>query len=242
MSNTMTPAPATTTLQCPICSSTKFGDFRSRVNVRCSGCGSFERSRLLWLLLARLDLDRSPLPFLHVAPEIGIAKRLHARLGDRYRALDFDPGIYEKAKIPVGRLDLCQDLAAMPTGSITAMCHVHVLEHVRCNSALVLQQINRVIAPGGYHVFGVPFFSKRFREDLSDELSNDDRLQMFGHEDHVRSFGHQDFQLMFDGSFEGMEPVDLRQLIPADDLERANVPPRALQTNNSHSLFVYRKR
>jgi SAM-dependent methyltransferase len=242
MSDTLTHPQTAAALLCPICGSTQFGDFRNRVNVRCRGCGGFERSRLLWLVLNKLELERSPLPFLHVAPEIGIAKRLHTRLGDRYRALDFDPAIYEKAKIPVGRLDLCQDLAAMPTGSIMAMCHVHVLEHVRCNAALVLQQINRVIAPGGFHVFGVPFFSKRFREDLSDELSNDDRFQMFGHEDHVRSFGHEDFELMFGGSFDGMEPVNLRQLIPAADLERANVPPRALHANNSHSLFVYRKR
>lgn len=226
---------------CPICDGTIFGDFRGRPKVRCARCGSFERSRLLWLVLSALDLESSSLPFLHVAPEIGVAKQLPARLGARYRALDFAPQNYQKAGIPVGRLDLCKDLQGMATGSIGAMCHVHVLEHVRCNVAIVLQQINRIIVSGGYHIFGVPFFSKSFREDMSPELTIEQRLEKFGHEDHVRSFGSDDFQLMFNGSFEGMQGVDLRQLISPNSLEQANVPARALQLNNTHSLFVFRK-
>jgi SAM-dependent methyltransferase len=227
--------------QCPICGSKEFGDFRNRVKVRCRGCGGFERSRLLWLVLARLDLESRPLPLLHIAPEIGIARGLQARLGDRYRAVDFDPSVYVKASLPVSRLDLCRDLAGMDTSSVAAVCHVHVLEHVRCNAALVLQQINRVIQPGGFHVFGVPFFSARFREDLSEDMSEDERLRLFGHEDHVRSFGHLDFALMFGGSFGGMEAIDLSDLISEQELALANVPPRALRSNNSHTLFVYRK-
>lgn len=227
--------------RCPICGDERFGDFRNRVKVRCRGCGSFERSRLLWLALQHLDLEAGSLPFFHLAPEIGIAQRLHRRLGDRYRAFDFAPDVYAKAGIPVGRLDLCQDLASMATGSIGGMCHVHVLEHVRCNAASVLRQINRVIAPGGFHVFGVPFFSRHFREDLSPELTEAERLERFGHEDHVRSFGTEDFQLMFDDAFDGMQAVDLRRAISPEALAAANIPPRALHLNNTHSLFVYRK-
>ena len=230
-----------THLQCPICGSERFGDFRSRVNVRCSGCGSFERSRLLWLVLNRLNIEATGLPFFHVAPEIGIAKLLHARLGDRYRAFDFSPDIYAKAKIPVSRLDLCSDLSGMATGSVGGFCHVHVLEHVRCNAALVLQQINRVLAPGGYHVFGVQFWSRQYREDLSSELTDADRLARFGHEDHVRSFGDQDFAVMFGGAFEKMEVIPLDRLITVQAAAQCNIPPRALTLNNSHSLFVYRK-
>lgn len=228
-------------MQCPICGSSEFGDFRARPNIRCRGCGSFERSRLLWLVLGKLDLDRLEHPFFHLAPEIGIAKLMHQRLGSRYRAFDFAPEIYAKARIPVGRLDLCTDLATMASGSIGALCHVHVLEHVRCNAALVLQQINRVLAPGGYHIFGVPFWSRQYREDLSSELTDADRLERFGHEDHVRSFGDQDFDVMFGGAFAGMEGVPLASLIDAPAAARANIPPRALARNNSHSLYVYRK-
>lgn len=227
--------------RCPICGSERFGDYRARVKVRCVDCGSFERSRLLWLTLSALDLEFSPLPFLHIAPELGIAKGLHARLGDRYRALDFAPEVYEKIGIPVGRLDLCHDLAAMPDSSIGSFCHVHVLEHVRCNVALVLQQMNRVIAPGGYHIFGIPFFSKSFREDMSPDLTTEQRLQLFGHEDHVRSFGENDFQLMFNGCFDGMERIDIQKLVGEEAIRTANIPGRALQPNNTHSLFVFRK-
>ena len=58
-------------MQCPICGSAEFCDFRTRRLVRCAGCGSFERSRLLWLILGDLPLADSPLPFMHFAPEIG---------------------------------------------------------------------------------------------------------------------------------------------------------------------------
>lgn len=230
-----------TRLQCPICGSERFGDFRSRVNVRCSGCGSFERSRLLWLVLSQLELEATGRPFFHVAPEIGIAKLLHARLGERYRAFDFSPDIYAKAKIPVGRLDLCADLAGMATGSVGGFCHVHVLEHVRCNAALVLQQINRVLAPGGYHVFGVPFFSRQYREDFSDNLTPNDRLAHFGHEDHIRSFGDHDFDLMFGPAFQGMKHIPTSEIVEPQIAARHNIPARALLPKNSHSLFIYKK-
>jgi hypothetical protein len=44
-------------MRCPICKSEKFGDFRGRKNARCQGCGGFERSRLLWLVLEALPIQ-----------------------------------------------------------------------------------------------------------------------------------------------------------------------------------------
>lgn len=230
-----------TRLQCPICGSERFGDFRNRVNVRCSGCGSFERSRLLWLVLSQLDLESSSHPFFHVAPEIGIAKQLHTRLGERYRAFDFSPDIYAKAGVPVGQLDLCKDLARIESSSIGTFCHVHVLEHVRCNATLVLQQINRALAPGGHHIFGVPFFSHQYREDLSDNLTDENRLELFGHEDHIRSFGDRDFDFMFGSAFDDMEYIPVPKIIDHQTASKYNIPARALLSKNSHSLFIYKK-
>lgn len=231
----------TTGPQCPICGSRRFGDFRNRVGVRCVGCGSFERSRLLWMVLNQIDLTPGNRPFFHVAPEIGIARRLHERLGSSYRAFDFSPEIYERVGLPVARLDLCQDLHELTADSIGGMCHVHVLEHVRCDAKAVLRQINRVIAPGGYHVFGVPFWGHRYREDMSPTLTDADRLSRFGHEDHVRAFGARDFMEHFGDAFEGMEPVPLPGLVDPGTAIHANVPQRALAPLNTHHIFVYRK-
>jgi len=228
-------------MQCPICGSAEFGDFRTRRLVRCAGCGSFERSRLLWLILGDLPLSKSPLPFMHFAPEIGIARALADRLGNRYKAFDFQPEVYTKAGIDARSFDLCTDTQTLAEGSVGAICHVHVLEHVRCNSAFVLSNLNASLAPGGYHIFGVPFYSRHFRENLSPELTNEDRVNQFGHEDHVRSFGTQDFETMFGGAFEGMQRLDLGVHIDTDALARANVPARAIGSLSAHSILVYQK-
>lgn len=228
-------------MECPICGSNKFGDFRGRANARCRGCGSFERSRLLWLVIETLKVSEITLPFFHFAPEIGNAQRLAESLGDRYRPFDFDPDIYIKAGINAERFDLCNDTQKVKKGSVGALCHVHVLEHVRCNAAFVLQELNELLAAGGYHIFGVPFFSQQYRENLSEQLSAADRLEQFGHEDHVRSFGTEDFSLMFEPAFKGLERISLRDLIDSSVFQEANIPSRALAKNSSHGIMVWRK-
>jgi len=226
---------------CPICGSQIFGTFRGRQSARCNGCGGFERSRLLWLILSSLKLLELNLPFFHFAPEIGIAKLLQARLGSNYHPFDFDPMIYEKGGVQAEKFDLCSDLDSITNNSVGAVCHVHVLEHVRCNAAFVLMDLNKKLSVGGYHILGVPFFSKSYREDLSEELSQEDRLFKFGHEDHVRSFGTDDFFRVFGPAFKGMQRISLRNLIPDVSFEMANVPSRALSANNSHGIMVFRK-
>lgn len=231
----------TTGPQCPICGSRRFSDFRNRVGIRCVRCRSFERSRLLWLVLNQVTLTPGGRPFFHIAPEIGIARQLQARLGSTYRAFDFSPEIYERAEIPVARLDLCRDLNDLPTESIGGLCHVHVLEHVRCDAKGILRQINRVIVPGGYHIFGIPFWSQYYREDLSPSLTDDERATRFGHEDHVRIFGSLDFMDRFGDAFEGMEPVPLSDLVDLETVNLANIPKWALAPLNTHTIIVYRK-
>lgn len=228
-------------MKCPICGSNKFGDFRGRVNARCHGCGSFERSRLLWLVFETLKVSEITLPFFHFAPEIGIAKKLTEKLGSQYRPFDFDPDIYIKGGVNAQRFDLCTDIQKVTKESLGVICHVHVLEHVRCNAAFVLQELNELLASGGYHVFGVPFFSSQFRENLSEELSATDRLEQFGHEDHMRSFGTEDFELMFGPAFKGLEQVSLRDLIDYSAFLEANIPGGALAKRSTHGIMVWRK-
>lgn len=226
-------------MECPICGSKEFNDFRGRSMARCRGCGSFERSRLLWMVLR--DLPFGERPVMHFAPEIGIAKKLRQRLGSHYRAYDFQPELYRKAGVEAQPFDLCVDTQKVPRASVGVICHVHVLEHVRCNAAFVLRDLNALLAEGGYHVFGIPFTSDYFREDLSPELTEADHLERFGHEDHVRSFGARDFEVMFGPAFEGMERVDVGKQVGAAALAEANVPPRALTGLSAHSILVYRK-
>jgi len=228
-------------MQCPICGGEEFGDYRSRKNVRCKSCGSFERSRLLWLTLKAIDLDAIEKSFYHFAPEIGIAQKLSTKLKDKYRPFDFDPEIYAKGGIDVESFDLCTDLNAIESNSVQAVCHVHVLEHVRCNVGKVMEGLNRILAPGGYHILGIPYFSKRYKEDFDPELTEAHRLEHFGQEDHVRSFGTEDFDLMFADSFKGMTELPLKDLVSPDAFAEANVPSRAYRNNSSHAVRVWRK-
>ena len=227
-------------MRCPICKSKEFGDYRGRPKARCAKCGSFERSRLLFLVLNALRLEGQS-PIFHFAPEIGIARHLRDKFGSRYKPFDFCPEIYAKTDLGVKPFDLCKDLAQVTDNSVAMACHIHVMEHVRCNAATVFKNINRCIAPKGYHVFGIPFAADYFKENLDPRLTEDFRLEEFGHEDHVRSFGSRDFDLMFSDAFEGMRRIPLDRLISKEDVAQFGVPERAFASGNSHSIYIYQK-
>ena len=206
-------------IQCPICSSTEFGDFRKRKNVRCAKCGSLERSRNLWTNIEKLNLNELNGKILHIAPEIGIAKKLQEKYGDRYIALDYDPGIYKDSGLHVEKIDLCNDLSVYKENSISAIIHVHVFEHLRCNVTLAFQRLNKLIEPSGYHIFGVPIADSYFKENMDPSLSEEFRLEEYGHEDHRRRFGRKDWDVMIAPIFEGFDRVDPRSICDEKYLE-----------------------
>jgi len=226
---------------CPICYSTEFGDFRNRKKIRCVGCGSFERSRYLWSVLTELDLKNTKGPILHIAPEVGIARLLKERYGDKYQAVDFEPEIYTDTDIDVAKIDLCSDLFSIKEGSIGTIIHVHVLEHVRCNVTLVLQELNRIIEPGGFHIMGLPFMDGHSKEDLNPSLSVDYRMQNFGHEDHMRVFGSEDWDRIYAPIFNEFNKIDASSICDIDLLRKIRVPVVALKGKMGHSINVWEK-
>ena len=227
---------------CPICSSTNFNDFRNRKKVRCAGCGSFERSRYLWTILAKLNFDNTKGKILHIAPEVGIAKLLKERYPDRYQAVDFEPEIYAETSIDVEHIDLCNDLVSMKEDSIGAIIHVHVLEHVRCNVTLVFQELNKLIEPSGYHIVGLPFMEGHSKEDLDPSLSEEYRMENYGHEDHMRVFGMEDWDLLYEPAFKQFDKIDAATICDADLLKKIRVPAVALRGKMSHSINVWQKK
>lgn len=228
-------------LLCPICGSTEFNDFRGRIKVRCAKCGSFERSRYLWSILSKLDLKNTQGRILHIAPEVGIARLLKEQYGDKYQAVDFEPEIYAETDVEVEHIDLCNDLASMKDGSIGAIIHVHVLEHVRCNVTLVFQELNRVIEKGGYHIVGLPFMPGYSKENLDPSLTEDYRMEKFGHEDHMRVFGMEDWDLLYEPVFKDFNKIDASAICDAELLKNIRVPIAALRGKMSHSINVWEK-
>jgi len=231
--------PPARTLRCPVCKSDRFEAFNGRDNARCSGCKSMERSRLLWMVLERFGLFRPGLRVLHLAPEMALARRFSELCGERYHACDIDPKRYASRFTTVRPLDLCHDLVKLPGRSFDLILHNHVLEHVRCEVEPVLEEFERVLAPGGHHFFSTPISGELTREDLSDNLTPQHRLLLFGQEDHYRVFGERSIGEMLRRVWKKDEAlvVEPLEFFSEEQLAEAGIPETAWRGVSSHSIF-----
>ena len=229
-------------LKCPICDGTAFEDFNGRENARCSTCRGVERNRLMWMVLDKLGGLVEGKRVLHVAPELGLARKFVDLSGDKYHGTDLDPERYKSKFTTIRKLDLCTDLADIADDSYDLILHSHVLEHVPCDIGGVLREMDRILAPGGLHFFSVPIRGDKTIEDLSPDLTDKERLTRFGQEDHVRLFGGRDLQdLLAEVWGEGKHLIEPVELFSKDDLRRAVIPTEAWQGLTGHSIFHYRK-
>jgi SAM-dependent methyltransferase len=229
--------------RCPICQATdSFIPFNGRELARCSNCLCVERNRLMWLALGRMGLPRPGTRVLHFAPELGIASRLAATCGEGYHACDISPERYKSKHYTVHGLDLCTDLVQFADASFDLIIHNHVLEHLACDVTDVLAQLERILAPGGVHLFSVPIRGERTTEDISPLLTPEERKKRFGQEDHMRLFGREEL------------PEQLRALWKQENvlfdfgpdfdtglLARAAIPEAAVTGVNGNTLFCRRK-
>jgi SAM-dependent methyltransferase len=235
------------TLVCPICKGVSFEDFNGRKNARCCGCRSVERNRLMWMVLDRLDGFRAGARVLHIAPELFLARHFQQVSGPNYHACD-DASRYVASKlIDVRPLDLCQDLGKIPDASYDLIIHSHVLARLPCDVEGVLRALNRLLAPGGRHIFSVPIRGLRTSEDQSPDLTEPDlteaeRKARFGHETHRRIFGAESLQEMLTAVWgPGTHLIEPIELFTRDELRVAGIPLQAWKGVSSHSLFQYQK-
>ena len=229
--------------RCPICQATDpFVPFNGRALARCRNCLCVERNRLMWLALERLGLPREDLRILHFAPELGIAARLAAVCGDGYVACDISPERYKSKHYTVTACDLCTDLVGFKDASFDVILHNHVLEHLACDVSGVLVELERILAPGGIHMFSVPIRGDYTTEDISPLLSGEERKQRFGQEDHMRLFGREELPALLRSVWKQDDVLfDFgRDLDPAI-LAQAAIPAQALSGVNGDSLFCRRK-
>jgi len=173
-------------VECPVCENSfrKFLPYgvNTRSNVLCPVCLSLERHRLLWLFLHReTDIFSREIKFLHVAPEQCFLPRFK-----KFSNLD-----YTTADLESPMADLHFDLHDIPLDDESydfLMCN-HVMEHVD-NDRRVLQEIFRILKPGGMAILQVPqdYSLDKTYEDPS-ITDPKEREKHFLQKDHVRLYG-----------------------------------------------------
>lgn len=173
---------------CPVCqrgfrSFLPYGRLHPRPNALCPNCLSLERHRLIWLYLkSRSDFFKRQQSVLHLAPEACFIPRFEKVHRDQYITADIES--------PLAKVKM--DIHAMPFEDNRfdfVLCN-HVLEHVD-DDRIALNEIYRVLKPGGMAILQVPFFHPIPDKTFSDPSITDpkERERLFGQDDHVRRYG-----------------------------------------------------
>ncbi|HEY5919831.1 MAG TPA: class I SAM-dependent methyltransferase [Chryseolinea sp.] len=173
---------------CPVCEKSfrrflPYGRITPRENALCPNCLSLERHRLIWLYLKeRTSFFSEKQRVLHIAPEACFIPRFERIHGNDYVTADIESPL-AKVKMDIHNIPFDQN-------SFDVVLCNHVLEHVT-DDIRAINEIQRVLKPGGFAILQVPFFSpvpdKTF-EDLS-ITDKREREKMFGQDDHVRKYG-----------------------------------------------------
>jgi ubiquinone/menaquinone biosynthesis C-methylase UbiE len=129
------------------------------------------------------DFFKTPLQVLHIAPEVCFMKRFEKQHGARYITADIESPL-AKVKADIHQLPFADN-------AFDAVLCNHVLEHV-ADDIKAMQELKRVLKPGGWAILQVPFFSPIPETTFEDNTITDkrDREKIFGQDDHVRKYGH----------------------------------------------------
>lgn len=166
-----------------------YGYQKTRENVLAPGTLSLERHRLLWLYLQNeTDFFTAPKKVLHFAPEQAFYKRFRKQKNLDYTTTDlFSPLADVKA-------DIC-DLPFEESTFDMILCN-HVLEHIP-DDRKAMQELFRVLKPGGTGIFQVPQELERDHTFQDDTITDPaERAKIFGQYDHVRVYGKDYFDIL----------------------------------------------
>ena len=225
-------------MQCNICGGTAFTDMPKRPAVRCTDCGSLERTRVAALHIAEDLRPASGSHILHFAPERGLSVLLREIGGPNYRAVDIDPPRYPG--LGVERFDLCEDVYDLPLDRYDLIVHNHVLEHLEGNYSAILLRLARSLSDTGTMLFSVPILPGGFTDELM-VGTLDDKLQRFGPSLHVRRFGTETLQRTLGMLFPIPDSHDLRDSFDEALLARCNIPPHHWTNFTGATVFRLRK-
>lgn len=189
-----------------------YGYGKQRSNVLSPSTLSLERHRLLWLYLKNeTNFFSEKLKVLHFAPEQCFLKRFRKLKNLDYTTTDLLSPIADV------KADIC-DLPFDDDSFDIILCN-HVLEHIP-DDTKAMQELYRVMKPGGYGVFQIP-------QDLNRDLTFEDdtitdkveRAKVFGQYDHVRVYGRDYFDKLRSRGFK-VEEVDYTTQLKDTDVDK----------------------
>ena len=215
---------------CPICqhgSKKFFEDFNGRTDARCAYCGSLERHRFSWLILANqlIRPENSNCSLLHFAPETCLLRHLETFFGVNYVTADIEPG---RAKCVVDITDIC-----FPENKFDYILCNHVLEHI-IDDITALKELYRVLKPGGIAYISVPLYKMNSTYEDNSVTSPEERTKHFGQHDHVRRYG-KDFIERIKSSGFSVEVKVSSDIMPHDGLRKI------LGLQGGETLFIAKK-
>ena len=189
-----------------------YGYEKPRENVLSPSTLSLERHRLLWLFLKNnTRFFSEPAKLLHFAPEQAFYKRFKGLAHLDYTTTDLN------SPLATVKADIC-DLPFEDNAFDVILCN-HVLEHIP-DDQKAMQELFRVMKPGGWGVFQVPQDLNR-KETFEDPNITDkkERARIFGQYDHVRIYGKDYFNRLREVGFQ-VEEVDYTSDIPESEVDR----------------------
>lgn len=189
-----------------------YGYEKPRENVLSPSTLSLERHRLLWLFLKdKTNFFTTSLKVLHFAPEQAFYKKFKKLSNINYTTTDLNSPLADV------KADIC-NLPFKEDSYDVILCN-HVLEHIP-DDTKAMQELYRVLKPGGWGVFQVPQELERpvtFQDDTITDKKK--RAEIFGQYDHVRIYGQDYFQKLRSIGFE-VEEVDYTSTLTTEEINR----------------------
>lgn len=159
------------------------------VEFECPWCGCHDRERHVFMYMSAYGIlpDLRGKHVLHFAPEKRLAGKIAAGLPERYIKCDLFPQVDGVMKVDILDIPFDKD-------NFDLLIANHVLEHVS-DDKQALQEISRVLKPGGFAILQTPFSAKLKNTWEDTGIDTDEaRRQAFGQEDHVRLYGRDIIQ------------------------------------------------
>ncbi|WP_298895914.1 class I SAM-dependent methyltransferase [uncultured Psychroserpens sp.] len=189
-----------------------YGYGNQRNNVLSPSTLSLERHRLLWLYLKNeTSFFSAEKKVLHFAPEQCFLKRFKKLKNLEYTTTDLESPIADI------KADIC-NLPFEDNSYDIILCN-HVLEHIP-DDTKAMQELFRVLKPGGYGVFQIPQDLSRAHTFEDNTITDKkERAKIFGQYDHVRVYGRDYFDKLRRIGFK-VEDVDYTAQLSEEDIEK----------------------